>query len=293
MKDKIIRGITKDKNVRFFAVDSTETVRYASKVHNLSVTNTIIMGRMLSAALMMGTELKSEKDLITLKIECDGPCGGALITANKKGEVKGFINNPEIETPYNEQTGKFGVKTAIGKGLLIVIKDLGMKNPYVGKVDMKYGTIARDLTSYFVSSEQIPSSVGLGVLIEPDGTIRQSGGFIIQLMPDAPEDVIFRIEKNLGQFPHLTDVMDMGLSIEEIIEQFILKDLLPEVKLEIPAKYKCNCSYKKFEIGIKLLEKRELEEAIKKNEVLTVHCHFCNKDYEFGKDKIEKILKQM
>ncbi|MCK4655055.1 MAG: Hsp33 family molecular chaperone HslO [Candidatus Cloacimonetes bacterium] len=292
MRDKIIRGITKDKHVRFFAVDSTQTTRHAAKIHNLSITNSVLLGRMLSAALMIGAELKSNRDVITLKIDCDGPVGGVLVTADKNGNVKGYVNNPEIETPFDEETKQFGVKAAIGKGILTIIKDLGMKNPYIGQVDLQYGTIARDLTHYFVKSEQIPSSVGLGVLIDPSGKIRQSGGFIIQLMPEAPEDVISKVENNLYKFPNLTDVMDMGYSIEEIIKKFILKDLEPEIKMEIPAQYKCNCSYKKFGDGIKLLEKEELKEAIKKNEVLTIHCHFCNKDYKFGREKIKEILEK-
>lgn len=293
MKDKIIRGITGDKQIRFFAIDSTEAVKHAVNIHNLSITNSVLLGRLMSAALMMTMDLKSENSVITLKVEADGPAGGVIVTANKRGEVKGYINNPQVELPLQKDTGMIDVPGAIGKGQITIIKDLGMKKPYIGQVELKFGTIAKDFTYYFMKSEKIPSSVGLGVLIEPDGTVRQAGGFIVHLLPDTPENVISKLENNLANFPNLTDVMDMGYSIEEIIEKYILKDLQPQIKRKIPVKYKCNCSYKKFENDISLLEKKELEKALFKNEMLTVHCHFCNKDYKFGKDKIEKILEQI
>ena len=293
MKDKIIRGITGDKQIRFFAIDSTEAVKHAVNIHNLSITNSVLLGRLMSAALMMAMDLKSENSVITLKVEADGPSGGAIVTANKKGEVKGYINNPQVELPLQKDTGMIDIPGAIGKGHITIIKDLGMKKSLVGQVELKFGTIAKDFTYYFMKSEQVPSSVGLGVLIEPDGTVRQAGGFIVHLLPDTPEKVISKLENNLANFPNLTDVMDMGYSIEEIIEKYILKDLGPQIKRKIPAKYKCNCSYERFENDIKLIKKKKLEKLIKKNEVLTVHCHFCNKDYEFGKGKVEKILGQM
>ncbi|MCF7814410.1 MAG: Hsp33 family molecular chaperone HslO [Candidatus Cloacimonetes bacterium] len=293
MKDKILRGITKNKYIRFFAVNSTETVKIAFELHNLSITNAVLLGRLLSAALMLGIDLKSRQDSLTIKIDGDGPVGKALVTANKIGNVKGYINNPQTELPLNPQTNSIDVAAAIGNGMLTIIKDLNMKNPYMGQVELKYGTIAKDLTYYFAASEQIPSSIGLGVLIEPDGTIRQAGGFMVQLMPETPEEVISQLEENLAKFPNLTDVMDMGFSIEKIISDFILKGFDPIFLEEMDANYKCDCSSKKFEKGLKLLSKKELQEAIEKNEELNVHCHFCNKDYKFGKDKIKKILAEL
>ncbi len=289
MSDRIIRGITKNKFVRFFAVDSTETTKNASKIHNLSGTTSVIIGRLLSAGLMMAFDMKSSTDLLTLKLQCEGPIGGALVTANRNGEIKGYINNPQINLPSNSEK-IIDVKSAIGKGLITIIKDLGLKNPYIGNVELIYGTIARDLTHYFVKSEQIPSSVGLGVLTNEEGEAQQSGGFIIQLMPDVPEEVISKIETNLNKFPHLTDVMDMDYEIEEIISDFILKGLQPEIKKTIPAKFKCDCSFEKFEKGLQLLDKEELEEMIDKNEAIVINCHFCNKHYSFGEKKILKIL---
>ncbi len=242
---------------------------------------------------MMGIDLKADKNSLTIKFDGDGPIGKTLVTSNRTGEIKGYVNNPKMELPINTETNTIDVKTAIGNGTLTIIKDLGMKNPYTGQVEIKHGTIAKDLTYYFATSEQVPSSVGLGVLIEQDGSIRQAGGFIVQLMPDTPEEVITQLETNLSKFPNLTDVMDMGFSIEKIISEFILKGFKPEFLEEIEAKYKCGCSYKKFENGLKLLSKMELQEAIEKDEELIVHCHFCNKDYKYGKARITKILETM
>ena len=289
MLDRIIRGITKNKFVRFFAVNSTETTKYASQIHNLSGTTSVIMGRLLSAGLMMAFDMKSSTDLLTLKLQCEGPIEGALVTVNNNGEIKGYINNPQIKLSSNSEK-IINVKTAIGKGFITIIKDLGLKNPYIGNVELIYGTIARDLTRYFVKSEQIPSSVGLGVLTNEKGEVQQSGGFIIQLMPDAPEEVISKIETNLNKFPNLTNVMDMGYEIEEIMNDFILKGLQPEIKKTIPAKFKCDCSFDKFEKGLQLLDKEELEEMIDNNEEIVINCHFCNKNYSFGEKKILKVL---
>lgn len=293
LKDKILRGITKNKYIRFFAVNSTLTVIKAVEVHKLSITNSVLLGRLISGALMLGIDLKSEKDSLTIKINGDGPVGKALITVKKTGFVKGYINNPQMELPLNQKTNTIDVAAAVGNGTLTIIKDLNMKNPYMGQVELKYGTIAKDLTYYFASSEQIASSIGLGVLVEPEGKIKQAGGFMVQLLPETPDEVISQLEDNLAKFPNLTDVMDMGFSIEKIISDFILKGFDPVFLEEVEAEYKCDCSFEKFEKGLKLLTKQELREAIEKNEELTVHCHFCNKEYKYGKDKIQKILAEM
>lgn len=293
LKDKILRGITKNKLIRFFAVNSTETIRKSVNIHDLSITNAVLMGRLLSGGLMMGIDLKSDKNSLTIKIDGDGPVGKALVTSNKKGEVKGYVNNPQTEISLNPHTNSIDVAAALGKGTLTVIKDLNLKTPYMGQVELKYGTIAKDLTYYIAASEQIPSSIGLGVLIEPDGTIRQAGGFMVQLMPETPEEVILHLEENLAKFPNLTDVMDMGFSIEKIIFDFILKGFEPEILEEVEAKYKCDCSQEKFAKGLKLLSKQELEDAIEKKEILKVHCHFCNKEYKYGKKEIQQILAEI
>jgi len=293
LNDQLVRGISKDGSVRFLAVDSTKLVRKAARLHKLSITNTLIMGRMLTAALLFTADLKSKQDLITLKLETDGPINSVIVTANNIGKVKGYMSNPELETPLDEDDYDFPIKQALGDGNITIIKNLGLKQPYVGVVDLKYGTIARDLTYYFVQSEQIPTSIGLGSLIDEKGKARKSGGFMIQLLPGAEESTISTLESNLNSFPNLSDVMDMGYDIETIITDFILKGIDNEVKAKIPVKYACDCSFRKFDKGLELLGKIELEQAIEKNEEITVNCHFCNKTYVYDQERIKKILSRM
>ncbi|MDA3887120.1 MAG: Hsp33 family molecular chaperone HslO [Candidatus Delongbacteria bacterium] len=290
MSDKIIRGITKDKYVRFFIVDSTDLTKEATEMHNLSMTNTVLFGRMLNGALMLGVDNKADTGSITIKVNGDGPVSGAVVTANNKGDVKGYVYNPQVELPLTEDRKDFNVKGALGKGMLSVTKDVGMKTTYTGKVELMYGTIAQDLTYYFVKSEQIPSSVGLGVLVNPDGSVKQSGGFMIQLMPDAPEEIIVKIENNLSVFPNMTDVMDMGYSIKKIISEMILKDFDLKFTEEVSAQYKCECTELKMKQSLNLLNKDELEDIYNNEEGVEVKCHYCNKSYNFNKQIVKGIL---
>ena len=290
MSDKVIRGITKDKYVRFFIVDSTELTKEASGMHNLSMTNTVLFGRMLNAVLMLGVDNKADTGSITIKVNGDGPVKGAVVTANNKGDVKGYVYNPEVELPLTEGRNDFNVKEALGKGMLSVIKDVGMKTTYTGQVELVYGTIAQDLTYYFVKSEQIPSSVGLGVLINPDGSVQRSGGFMIQLMPDTPEEVIEKIENNLSVFPNMTDVMDMGYSIKKIISEMILKGFDLKFTDEIDARYKCGCTRSKMEQSLNLLTKEELGDIYNNEETIEVKCQYCNRSYNFEKPIVKGIL---
>ncbi|NOR43980.1 MAG: Hsp33 family molecular chaperone HslO [Candidatus Delongbacteria bacterium] len=290
MADKIIRGITEDKYIRFFIVDSTELTKEVSEMHNLSMTNTVLFGRMLNGVLMLGVDNKADAGSITIKVKGDGPVKGAVVTANNKGDVKGYVYNPQVELPLTEGRRDFNVKEALGKGMLSVIKDVGMKTTYTGQVELVYGTIAQDLTYYFAQSEQIPSSVGLGVLINPDGSVLQSGGFMIQLMPDTPEEVIVKIENNLAKFPNMTDVMDMGYSIKKIISEMILKDFDLKFTDEVSAQYKCGCTELKMKQSLNLLNKEELEDIYNNEEAVEVKCHYCNKSYNFDKEIIKNIL---
>ena len=293
MNDKLIRGISHDKFVRFFGIDSTETLRYATKIHNLSITNSVAYGRLLSAAAMMGMDLKSTDDLITLKIDCEGPIKGILITARNNGDLKGYAKNPEVELPLNSETKKIDIKNALGAGQITIIKDFGLKHPYVGTVELLYGEIAQDITYYFAKSDQIPTSVGLGVLIDKNGEVKKSGGFIIQLMPGTPEETIVQIEKNLDKFPNLTDMLDMGHTIDELIINFILKGLDAKVTETKSTQFRCDCSKEKFCKGLKLLGIKELEIAIKNKEILQTNCHFCNKTYDYKIDEIKEIIKEL
>ncbi len=291
MADICIRGMTRDRNIRFFAIDATESVQKSVEIHNLSITASVVMGRLLAAVGMIGLELKSETDKVTLKIVSDGPLGNIITTADNAGHVKGYIQHPQTELPRT--ANGIDVKGALGNGYLQIIKDLGMKEPYMGQIELIYKEIAQDLTYYYAKSEQIPSSVGLGVLIEPDGSIREAGGFMVQIMPDTPDEVVSKVEKNLKRFPNLTDIMDMGYDIETIVDEFILKDMGIDIKARKPIQYYCDCSYEKFSVGVGMLETEEIEKSIESGESITAHCHFCNKDYTYEPEKLKQILEEI
>jgi molecular chaperone Hsp33 len=288
--DNLIRGITENKQIRFIAVESTGVVESALKIHHLDPTATVIIGRVLSGTLMMAGDLKSRDNLLTVKIESDGIINQVLATADKSGNVKGFLHGEINNSEFNNDT-KLSLKATLGKGQLVVIKDLGLKMPHIGRVELKYGTIARDLAYYYAASEQINSSVGLGVLLNENNTVRQAGGFIIQLMPQASELTISRLENNLHKFPNFTDVLDMGYSVEDIIREYLLKGLGPVILEEIAVQYKCDCSKAKFKAGLALLSKEDLQNIFEEGHNITVNCHFCNSDYRFSVDEIMEILK--
>jgi molecular chaperone Hsp33 len=290
LKNIAYRGISKAKSFRFFAVDCTDAVKEAVHYHSLSITNSVIMGRAMAAVLMLGLDLKNSQDAVTMKIDCDGVCGGLLVTGKADGTVKGYIRNPQAELPLSEKTHSVNVKEALGKGQITIIKDAGMKRSYVGTVELLFGEIAEDLTYYFAQSEQIPTSIGLGVFLEADGTVKHAGGFMIQLLPDTPQAAIDTIEKLISHFPNLTDLLDMGYSLKNIVETILLKKIPIEFLEERKVKYFCDCSKEKFSKGLKLLGKSELQEAIEKDENLHVVCHFCNKNYAYTKEDIARIM---
>ncbi|MEA1973574.1 MAG: Hsp33 family molecular chaperone HslO [Candidatus Cloacimonadota bacterium] len=292
MPDKIIRGHSISKNIRFFGIDSTEVVSSATQMHNLSITNSVLLGRVLSATLMMGTTLKNRTDSITLKFAGDGPSEKCIAVSKNDGKVKGYVANPEVELPKNE-LHQIDVKGAIGKGMLTVIKDMGLKQPYISQIELISGEIAQDLTYYFAKSEQTPSAVGLGVLVDIDGSVRQAGGFIVQLMPNTPEEEIKILEKNLDEFPNLTDVLDMGKDIETIVRDFILKGIEVKVTQTKKTAFSCDCSKDRFRNGLRLLGKSELNELVKIGDAVPTVCHFCNTEYVFELDEIEEIFKTL
>lgn len=291
MSDRIIRGIAGNNQVRFLGVDCLDTVKEAQSVHNLSISTSVLVGRLLAAGLMMGIEHKSEKETVTVKINGNGIVKTVIVTSNNQGQVKAYINNGQAELPLSE-SGRIDVGGLLEKGNLTVIRDLGERQPYSGTIELKNGEVATDLSYYYSQSEQVPTAVGLGVLVEAQGEIRQAGGFIVQLMPETDEDVIEKLEKNLADLPNLTDLLDMGYQIEKILEEMVLADLAPRVMKTIPASYHCDCSQAKFEQGLRLLDKQELEEYLRKGEEVKVKCHFCNTEYHYGKASIEKILNE-
>jgi len=248
------------------------------------------LGRLLTAGAMMGSMLKGEKDLLTLQIRGDGPGHGVTVTADGAGNVKGYADVPDVILPANAR-GKLDVGGAMGNGYLQVIKDMGLKEPYVGRIELQTGEIAEDLTYYFAVSEQVPSCVGLGVLMNRGNTVKQAGGFIVQLMPFAEDAVIDRLEQNLAKVTSVTSMLDAGNTPEQMLEQ-ILEGLDPEVTDVIPTKFECNCGKSRIEKVLISLGKKEIREMIDDGEEIEVNCHFCNTHYKFSVDELKEIYRK-
>ena len=288
-QDYIVRGTAADGQVRAFAATTRNLVEEARKMHNTSPVASAALGRLLTAGAMMGSMMKGEKDLITLQIRGDGPIGGLVVTADSKARVKGYVHNPNVMLPPSAE-GKLDVGGAVGHGMLQVIRDVGLKEPYVGQVDLISGEIAEDITCYFAVSEQVPSAVALGVLMNKDNTVRQAGGFIIQLMPFAEEAVISRLEQKLTEVTHISSLLDEGMTPEELIE-YILADFDPKILEKIPTEYYCNCSKERVEKAVASVGKKDLQEMIEEGKTIEVNCHFCDKKYEFTVEDLKNLMK--
>ena len=288
--DYIVRATAAGGQIRAFAVTSREMVETARSYHNTSPVATAALGRLLSAGAMMGAMMKGEKDLLTLQIKGNGPIGGITVTADSHANVKGYVQNPAVMIHANEK-GKLDVGGAVGIGILNVIRDIGMKEPYVGQCELKTGEIGDDLTYYFAVSEQVPSSVGLGVLMEKNNTVRQAGGFIIQLMPFTSDEVIDRLEQKLAEVSSVTSMLDQGMTPEQI-----LSELLGEFGLEIldtaPAQYRCDCSRERIERALISIGKKDLQEMIAEGRTIEVGCQFCNKKYQVTVDELKELLEK-
>lgn len=290
MSDYIVRATAADNQIRAFAITSRDMVEKARQIHNTSPVATAALGRSLSAGAMMGAMMKGEQDLLTLQIRGDGPLGGITVTADSKAQVKGYVNEPAVLIPANAK-GKLDVSGAIGTGMLQVIRDLGMKEPYVGQTELQTGEIAEDLTYYFANSEQIPSSVGLGVLLNRDNTVCQAGGFIIQLMPYTEDKVIDALEQRLAKVSSVTELLNRGLTPEGILEE-LLGDLGFTVNDTIPTAFSCNCSKERVEKAIISIGSKEIREMIRDGKPIEVKCHFCNEAYSFNIEELKKILEK-
>ena len=290
MNDYMIRATAADGQIRAFAATTKEMVETAKNAHNTSPIATAALGRLMTAAAMMGSDLKGEGELLTLRIEGDGPIGGLLVTADGKGDVKGYAFNPDVMLPPNAQ-GKLDVGGSLGLGVLSVIKDIGLKEPYVGQTQLITGEIAEDLTYYFATSEQVPSSVALGVLMNKDNTVRQAGGFIIQLLPGASDEIIDRLEAKLSGISPITSLLDAGKTPEEI-----LTDILGEFGLEIlkkmPVQFHCDCERSRVEKAIISIGRKEIQDMIDEEKEIEVNCQFCNKHYKFSVDELGEMLKK-
>lgn len=286
MKDEMIRGTAFGDQIRFFAAYTKDTVEEARQIHDLSPLCTAALGRLLTAGLMMGAMGKDESDIITLKIDGDGPVKSLTVTADPNGNVKGLVYNNHVELPLRDD-GHLDVGRGIGSGMLSVIRDMGMKEPYVGQTLLHSGEIAEDLTYYFAESEQIPTSVALGVLIDRDRSVKHSGGFIIQVMPFASDETLSLIEKKLSSFSSVTQGLEQGKSMEDI-----MNELLDDVSVEdrMPVRYYCNCSIERVTKALISLGNKELQAMIDDGEPVRLHCDFCEKDYEFTIEELKKLI---
>ena len=288
MSDYMIRGTAANDEVRFFAAFTRDTVEYARAAHGLSPICTAALGRLLTAGAMMGAMMKSEKDLLTLKIDCDGPIQGLTVTADSGGHVKGYVKVPDVILPPNDK-GKLNVGGALDLGVLSVIRDVGLKEPYVGQTILVTSEIAEDLTYYFATSEQTPSSVGLGVLMNLDNTVKTAGGFIVQMMPGASEETISAVEQGIAKVNSVTSLLSEGYTPETLIG-LILEGLSPEILETTPVSFTCNCSREKTEDMIASLPKEELQEMIDEGKDIEVVCHFCSTRYMFSPTELRKML---
>ena len=290
MSDYIVRATAAEGQIRAFAIDSRNIVETARTKHDTSPVVTAALGRLLSAGAMMGMMMKGEKDILTLQIKCSGPVKGLTVTADSRGHVKGFADVPQVMLPPNAK-GKLDVGGALALGVLSVIKDLGMKEPYVGQTELKTGEIGDDLTYYFASSEQTPSSVGLGVLMERNNTVKQAGGFILQLMPFASEEVVDRLEKKLKSIESVTSYLDRGFTPEQLLEELI-GEFGVEFLERAEASFSCNCSKERVEKAIVSIGRKELNEMVQEGKPIEVKCHFCNTAYEFTAEDLKNIVKR-
>ena len=290
MKDYIVRAVAANSQIRAFAAVTTETVETARKDHNTSPVATAALGRLLTGGAMMGVMMKGENDILTLQIKGDGPINGITVTADSKGRVKGYVGNPEVLIPANSK-GKLDVSGAVGNGILNVIKDMGLKEPYSGQVALQTGEIAEDLTYYFAVSEQVPSAVGLGVLMNKDNTVRQAGGFIVQVMPFAEESTIAKLEQNIQKIQSVTTLLEQGHTPESLLEQ-VLEGFDIEINDTIPTEFYCNCDKNRVEKALISIGRKELNELIQEGKEVELNCHFCNTNYVFSVEELKEILRK-
>lgn len=287
MSDYIVRATAANQQIRAFAVTSREMVEAARQHHNTSPVATAALGRLLSAGAMMGVMMKGDKDVLTLQMKGDGPLNGVLVTADSHANVKGYVGNPNVIIPPN-YAGKLDVGAAIGYGTLTVIKDMGLKEPYASQVPLGTSEVAEDLTYYFAKSEQVPSAVALGVLMEKNNTVKQAGGFIVQLMPFAEESVICALEEKISKITSVTSMLEKGMTPEDILEE-VLGELGVEYTDKIPTQFYCDCSKEKVSKALLGVGKDELQKMIDEGKEVEVNCHFCNTNFIFGVEELREL----
>ena len=287
-EDYIVRATAANHQLRIFAATTRSLVEEAREIHHTSPVATAALGRLLTAGSMMGSMMKGEQDIINLQIKCEGPIGGMTVTADSDANVKGYLKQPLVILPPNEK-GKLDVAGALGPGFLNVIRDIGMKEPYNGQIQLVSGEIAEDLTYYYATSEQIPSSVGLGVLLDRQNHVRQAGGFIIQVMPYAQEEVIATVEESLQQIHSVTDLLEQGMMPQDMVRA-LMGDLEVEILDSIPTRYSCNCSKERVTRAVASLGRKDLEELIAQGKTIEVNCEFCDSHYYFTVDDLKGFI---
>lgn len=286
---KIVRYITEDGSAFVIAADTTSLVAEAERIHKTSAVNTAALGRLLTASSMMGDMLKGKDDSITLRLNGNGPAGSLIAVSDSDGNARGYVQNPVVEIPLNDK-GKLDVKGTVGtNGYLYIMKDIGLKEPYIGQTQIISGEIAEDITNYFATSEQTPSVCALGVLVNPDLTVSASGGFIIQLLPGCPDEIIDKIEYSMQDMEAVTTMLSKGMTPDDIAKR-AMKNIPIEKLDESQVEYKCNCSKEKVEKALISSGREALQEMIDAKEDIEVECHFCDKKYVFTPEDIEKLL---
>lgn len=296
MEDYIVRATAADDNIRIFAMTSRELVEEARARHNTSNVATAALGRLLTAGALMGSMQKNDTDVLTLQIGCAGPIGGLTVTAGLETKedgseavhVKGYVNRPRVDMPLNAK-GKLDVGGALGAGVLTVIKDMGLKEPFSGQTELISSEIAEDLTYYFANSEQVPSSVALGVLVAPEGPVICAGGMIIQLLPFATDEVISSLEERIAKLEPMTTMLGRGMTPEDIIKS-IFEDMGVTIMDRIPASFKCDCSKDRVRKAVMSIETKDIKDMIADQKPIEVNCHFCGENYSFTVEELKEIL---
>lgn len=290
--DYLVRATAAGGMIRAFAAVTTDTVETARAAHNTSPVATAALGRLMTGAVMMGADMKNDEDLVTVKISCDGPIGGLLVTADRNGHVKGYVHEPGVMLPPNEK-GKLDVSGALGLGVLTVIKDIGLKEPYTGDTILVSGEIAEDLTYYYATSEQVPSSVALGVLMNKDNTVRKAGGFMVQLMPGCPDETAAVLEERLSAISSVTSKLDGGMTPEDILNH-ILSGMSPDIKEEkTDVSFYCGCTHERVEKALISVGREELQKMIDEGKTVELSCSFCGKKYQFSLEELKEMLNRV
>ncbi len=292
MADKIIKFLAYNGKISITCIKTTDVVEEARKIHDLSPVATAAFGRLLTITLLMGEEMKGNGDNVTVQVKGNGPIGTMLAVSNNIPEVRGYVQNPNIDLPLNE-FGKLDVGGAVGnEGYIHVIKDMGLKEPYIGVSNLTSGEIADDFTNYFVNSEQRQTAVALGVLVDKNG-VREAGGYLITPMPDATEEEISKVEKGIFEAGAISKMLDNNFSLSEIAKKVTGDKNIKVIEDNKVPKYKCNCSKEKMAEALISIGKKELEDIIREDGKAEIVCHFCNKKYNFTKEELEEILRKM